>query len=77
MIEKDSPLVQQQRIRDRLRELLPAASVEFQKGTFGFRFRIDSECGNVLGCSGEYDPSEIADWPDEKLRQTIRIVAHL
>jgi hypothetical protein len=68
----DSPQVQKDRIRRIGCEVLPGRVLVFEQATVPFiRFRIDEANGSPSGLSGSDHPSEIADWPDEKVRAKI------
>ena len=78
MYEKDDPTVQQNRIRQIAEELIPSCTVVFdpdQPPSF-LRFRIDAPVvGTILGVSGDFHSSEIADKSDEWLRGYMRAIA--
>ncbi len=78
MSEKDNPGVQKKRVQQIADELIPGCTVVFdpdQPPTW-LRFRIDAPGLNIiLGVSGEYHASEIADWSDEHLRNYLRAIA--
>ncbi len=59
-------------------ELIPGCTVMFDPNEPPSvrRFRIDTRVvRTILGISGDYFASEIADWSDEKLRAYIRAIA--
>ena len=75
MLEKNDPRFQQERVTRIAAELIPGCSVIFDpdQPLSWLRFRIDAPViGTILGVSGHYHVSEIADWPDERLRTYIR-----
>jgi hypothetical protein len=78
MTEKDNPEVQKKRVQQLADEIIPGCTVVFdldQPPTW-LRFRIDAPGLNIiLGVSGEYHASEIADWSDEHLRNYLRAIA--
>ncbi len=78
MRERDDPALQKKRIQQIADELIPGCSVIFdpdQPPTW-LRFRIDAPGLNtILGVSGEYHASEIADWSDEQLGNYLRAIA--
>lgn len=80
MLEKDRPEVQRKRIESIVAELIPGSLVLFdpsEPSSF-LRFRIDAPLtGRMLGVSGHYHVSEIADWPDQRLAAYIRAIAQL
>jgi hypothetical protein len=80
MLEKDRPEVQSKRIERIADEIVPGCSVLFdstEPPSF-LRFRIDApRDGRILGVSGRYHVSEIADWPDQRLTAYIRAIAQL
>jgi hypothetical protein len=78
MLEKDRPEAQRGRIERLADEAIPGCHVVFdpdQPPTW-LRFRIEApEVHTILGVSGHYHASEIADWSDEKLQSYIRAIA--
>jgi len=78
MAERDDPGIQRERIRRLAQELIPGCVVQFDpdQPPSWLRFRIDAPVvGTILGVSGHYHSSEIADWSDQRLRDYIRTIA--
>ncbi len=73
---KDDPLFQRKRIVTIAQQAIPDCEVVFDNSQplTWVRFRLDDPgTGTILGTpSGHYHISEIADWPDDKLRDYIR-----
>jgi hypothetical protein len=75
---KDDPSIQRERIRMIAQEEAPYAEVVFDSGkAFSWiRFRLDGrDTGKVLGVSGEYHSSIVADWTDNEVREHIKALA--
>jgi hypothetical protein len=78
MLEKDRPECQRSRIERLAEEAIPGSHVVFDSDEppTWLRFRIDApKVNTILGVSGLFHASEIADWSDEKLRSYILVMA--